>query len=108
MKLFHHYTVYILQCNDGTYYTGLTNDLERRIWEHESGYIKNCHTFKKRPLKLVYAETFEDVQQAIAWEKQIKCWTRKKKQALIEDDWESIVELAKNRTGVDTRFKKRF
>ncbi len=57
---------------------------------------------------LIYDETFEDVHQAIAWEKQIKHWTRKKKQALIEDNWKSIVELAKNRTGVDTRLKKRF
>ena len=54
----------------------------------------------------MYTETFEDVHQAIAWEKQIKGWSRKKKQALIDENWKTLAELAKNRTGIDTRFKK--
>jgi len=97
MKLFHHYSVYILQCNDGSYYVGVTNDIERRIWEHKTGFSKKCFTYKRRPVVLKYIETFEDVHQAISWEKQIKGWSRKKKEALFIEDWSQIIELSKNR-----------
>ena len=57
----------MLQCTDGAFYVGITRDIERRFWEHETGYFKNCFTYKRRPVILVYTETFEDVNQAMAW-----------------------------------------
>ena len=99
MKLFHHYSVYILQCSDGAYYIGVTNDIERRLWEHNTGFDKKCFTYCRRPVVIKYLETFQDINQAIAWEKQLKGWSRKKKEALFIEDWDKIMELAKNRQG---------
>ena len=98
MKLGHHYYVYILECSDKSYYTGVTNDLETRMWEHETGFNPRCYTFKRRPLILRYSIHHTDIMQAIAWEKQIKGWSRKKKEALFNEDWEEIKKLAKNYT----------
>jgi putative endonuclease len=93
--MIHQYFVYILLCNDKSYYTGVTNDIERRMFEHESGENKNCYTYKRRPLKLVFQENFEDVNQAIAFEKQIKGWRREKKEAVIKGDWHLLPDLAR-------------
>ncbi len=92
------YFVYIVKCNDNTYYTGITNHLERRIGEHQTGKKKDCYTFDKRPLELVWFETFNDVLNAIAIEKQIKGWSRRKKEALIQQDWERLEQYSKNYT----------
>jgi len=83
----HLYYVYILQCFDDSYYTGITNDLNRRISEHKNGLNSKCYTFKRRPLELQFSQEFNDVLQAIYYEKQIKGWTRAKKQALINGDF---------------------
>lgn len=91
------YYVYILLCSDNSYYTGVTNDIDRRIYEHELGLITKCYTYRRRPLKLVFYEIFQDINQAIAFEKQVKGWSRIKKQALIERDWDKLVQLSKNR-----------
>ena len=72
MKIAHNYYAYIVQCSDKSYYTGVTNNLERRLWEHETGYNISCFTFKRRPVVLKYSEKYQDIIQAIAWEKQIK------------------------------------
>lgn len=98
MKQGHHYYVYILECSDKSYYTGVTNHLERRMWEHETGFDPKCYTFKRKPLILRYSTHVTDIKQAIAWEKQIKGWSRKKKEALFNEDWEKIKILAKNYT----------
>ena len=87
--------VYILKCTDDSYYTGITNDLIRRLAEHEEGVNKDCYTFKRRPVALVFWEKFYDVNRAIAFEKQIKGWSRKKKETLINSDWSKLKELAK-------------
>lgn len=92
------YFVYILKCSDNSYYTGFTNDLERRLGEHNSGKNKDCYTFNKRPIELMWFETFNDVLNAIAVEKQIKGWSRRKKEALIIEDWEKLVLYSKNYT----------
>lgn len=97
MKTGHNYYVYIVQCKDALNYTGISNDLERRFWEHNTGYNKSCFTFKRRPVELKYCEHFHDVNNAIAWEKQIKGWSRKKKEALFNSDWEEIKKLAKSK-----------
>ncbi len=86
--------VYVLECSDKTYYTGVTNNLERRINEHEQGMDAESYTYKRRPLKLVYFEMFTDYNLAIEWEKRIKKWSQKKKKALIDSNWEKLKELS--------------
>ncbi|MCV9389379.1 GIY-YIG nuclease family protein [Reichenbachiella ulvae] len=91
------YTVYILLCSDGKYYTGVTNDIERRFYEHQSGFDKKAYTYSRRPVKLVFQEHFQDIHQAIAFEKQVKGWRIEKKKALINLEWEKLPELAKKK-----------
>ena len=92
------YFVYILKCNDDSYYTGFTNNLERRLIEHDEGLNKEAYTHNKKPLTLVWFETFNDVNNAIATEKQIKGWSRRKKEALISENWDKLVLYSKNYT----------
>ncbi|MBO6900389.1 MAG: GIY-YIG nuclease family protein [Rhizobiaceae bacterium] len=92
-------TVYILRCSDGSYYTGLTKqDVEARVWEHNQG-IYDGYTKKRRPVELVFTETYDRVVDAIARERQIKGWSRAKKEALIALAYERLPELARNREG---------
>ncbi len=86
--------VYIVKCRDSSYYTGVTNDLERRLAEHNSGLDSSAYTYSRRPIHLVYCEPFDEPLQAIEHEKQIKSWTRKKKEALIERNWKQLKELS--------------
>jgi putative endonuclease len=81
--------MYILECVDGSYYTGSTRDLERRLWEHQNGLGAN-HTAKRLPVKLVYCEESDRVDDVFYREKQIQGWSRKKKQALIAGDTNQI------------------
>ena len=81
--------VYILRCADESYYTGHTEDLEFRLAEHESGHIPG-YTHRCRPVKLVFAEEFSTRIEALESERQIKGWSRAKKEALIARDWESL------------------
>jgi len=74
--------VYILLCSDGLAYTGFTNNISRRFQEHQNGRNKTCFTYKRRPLKLIFRQEFNDVHQAINFEKKIKKWSGKKKIAL--------------------------
>jgi putative endonuclease len=90
-----YYYVYILKCSDNSYYTGVTNNIDRRFAEHQSGYNPESYTFSRRPLELVFSEYFTNPRQAIAFEKQVKGWSRAKKEDLIAGDWKRIVELAK-------------
>ena len=86
--------MYILLCNDGSYYTGSTNDLERRMEEHFSGQGSN-HTKKHPPVKLLYYEEFQRIDEAFYREKQVQGWSRKKKEALINGQCDKLPELAK-------------
>ena len=88
------YYVYILQCSDDSYYTGVTNNLERRLGEHETGKSQKSYTATRLPLKLVYYEIFDRAMKAIKFEKQVKGWSRKKKEALIERNWSKLKELS--------------
>jgi putative endonuclease len=74
--------MYILQCSDRSYYTGSTTDLERRLEEHQVGLGAN-YTRERLPVKLVYFEEFQRIDDAFFREKQIQGWSRKKKEALI-------------------------
>jgi putative endonuclease len=93
MKL---YFVYILKCNDDSFYTGFTNNLDRRLYEHNAGLSKDSYTYDKKPVELVWYEMFTDPTQAISIEKKIKGWSRRKKQALIDEDWDKLVKYSKN------------
>ncbi|MEP6711859.1 MAG: GIY-YIG nuclease family protein [Ferruginibacter sp.] len=90
------YFVYIVECSDKSYYTGVTNNLEKRLGEHNSGYSITSYTFKRRPVVLKFSQQFHDVHQAIALEKQIKGWSRRKKEAFINEEWEKLRLLSKN------------
>jgi putative endonuclease len=93
--------VYILRCADGSYYTGLTKqeEPEAREWEHNEGIYEDAYTSTRRPVKLVYAENFDLVVDAIAAERRIKGWSRAKKEALMAGDWQRLMELSKRRSG---------
>ena len=75
MKL---YSIYILKCADNSYYTGFSSNLENRIMQHEMGFYKDCYTFKRRPVELVFSENFTEPNQAICFEKKITSfyWTK--------------------------------
>jgi putative endonuclease len=91
------YFVYILLCADNSYYTGVTNDLDRRLHEHENGIDPKSYTFKRRPVNMIFQERFTEVTQAIAFEKQVKGWNRAKKEALINGQWELLPGLSKRK-----------
>ncbi len=88
------YYVYILECSDGTYYTGVTNNYRRRLQEHEQGIHSDSYTAKRLPFQLAYLETFRDIRKAIAREKQLKTWSRAKKDALIIKNIDQLHILA--------------
>ena len=90
---------YMLHCNAGRLYVGHTDDLERRIWQHETGAIPGF-TRNYLPVKLVWCQEFTTRDEAKAAEKQIKGWSRVKKLALVRDDWEEISRLAKSKSGL--------
>jgi len=85
---------YMLRCSDGHYYVGHTDDLDSRIAQHQAGAIPG-YTEKRRPVALVWSDRFPERDQAFAAERQIKGWSRAKKEALIRGDWEMLRELAK-------------
>ena len=91
--------VYILECSDGSYYTGSTIDLDRRLFEHNEGKGA-IHTRKRLPVKLLYVEAFLRIDTAFKREKQIQGWTRVKKEALINGKFGMLPTLAecKNET----------
>lgn len=97
MPKFHQYFVYILKCNDGSYYTGVTNNVERRFAEHQSGENKKAYTYARRPVKLVFITDFSSIDFAIEKEKQIKSWSKKKKESLINGAFELLPELSKKK-----------
>lgn len=92
---------YILHCNAGVFYTGHTDVLDRRVADHKAGRFKG---FSKRflPVELVWAQEFSTREEAKAAEKQIKGWSRKKKLALIREDWPEISRLAKKKSSPST------
>ena len=89
--------VYILLCSDETYYTGVTSNLDNRIQEHQSGKHPKSYTYNRRPVKLVYYAEFTDIRIAISTEKQIKKWSRLKKEALINNEYEKLPNLSRKK-----------
>ena len=88
--------LYILRCSDGTFYTGSTKDLNRRLSEHNQGIGAN-YTKKRLPVKLVYYEEYQYVSQAFEREKHIQKWSHKKKLALINGELENLSALSKKK-----------
>ncbi|HEX5184608.1 MAG TPA: GIY-YIG nuclease family protein [Allosphingosinicella sp.] len=86
--------VYILRCRDGSYYVGHTDDLQKRLWEHEQGLAADW-TRRRRPVELVWCDWADTRDEVFAFERRVKNWSRAKKEALIAGDWERIGYLAR-------------
>jgi len=89
-------SIYILRCADGSYYTGMTRrSVEERVSEHAQGLIADCYTFTRRPVRLIFAEYYDRIVDAIAAERRIKGWSRAKKEAYIRGDFAALGALAR-------------
>jgi putative endonuclease len=87
--------VYVLRCVDGSYYVGSTRaSLEARVAEHDRGELGG-YTARRRPVTLVYYQSFDRITDTIAAERRLKGWTRAKKEALIRGDYEMLRSLAR-------------
>ncbi len=86
--------MYILLCNDDSYYTGSTKDLESRLEQHQSGQGAN-YTQKRLPVKLIYWEEYDRIDQAFYREKQVQGWSRNKKEALMKGDLDELHNYAR-------------
>jgi putative endonuclease len=97
--------VYILECADGRYYVGTHRgeDVNDRVSQHQEGWSPTAFTYKRRPVKLVWARSFQDAMSAIAMERRLKRWTRAKKEAFMREDWAGLQDLARSRRGRNPR-----
>src|SRR5436190_8543706 len=89
--------MYILLCANGQYYTGSTIDLEKRLAQHQNGEGANF-TKKHLPVKLIYTEEFQRIDEAFYREKQVQGWSRRKKEALIKGEHDKLPGLSRNYT----------
>ena len=89
--------VYILKCSDYSYYTGHTDNLEKRISEHMAGTCGDGYTSTRLPVELVYAVTFYERETAIEAERKIKGWSRRKKEAFITQNWDLLSKYSKKK-----------
>ena len=90
--------VYMLECIDKSYYTGHTDNLENRLAQHQNKKIPNCYTSTRLPAQLIFSQEFATREEALRAEKQIQGWSRKKKEALINKDWQALSYHAKRKT----------
>ena len=90
------FSLYILECSDGTLYVGHTDNLEERMRQHESG-TAHAYTSKRKPLKLLFAEEFDSRYDALTMERKLKGWSRAKKLAYVAGDWRKIRKLSKGK-----------
>ena len=93
--------VYMLRCVDNSFYVGSAtgDDLSPRIDQHNAGTYPG-YTFTRRPVVLVWSEYFDRITDGIAAERQIKGWSRAKKEALIRSDWAAVSQLSRRRAGL--------
>jgi putative endonuclease len=89
--------VYILECSDGSFYVGVTNNLSLRFLQHQDGKNPGSYTYSRRPLKLVWSKTINGPLAAIRYEKKLKKWSRKKKLALINGEYHLLPGLSKKK-----------
>lgn len=90
------FSLYILECGDGTLYVGHTDNLDERMRQHESG-TANAYTSKRKPLKLLFAEEFDSRYDALTMERKLKGWSRAKKLAYVAGDWRRVSNLSKGK-----------
>ena len=93
----HDFYVYILLCKDNSFYVGHTDDIDVRLAAHEQRHYPGCYTAKRLPVKLVFFQEASSRDDAFRAERQIKKWTRKKKEALINGDFDVLQKLAKKK-----------
>jgi len=86
----------MLRCIDGTFYVGVTSNVEHRFAQHCYGEYEGSYTHTRRPLVLVYVGEFQTHEEAISFEKRLKGWSHKKKRAFGERDWPLLIRLAKS------------
>ena len=91
------FLVYILRCSDGSYYVGSTEDLQERVKAHNEGEAAK-YTYMRRPVRLVWSEAHDTESAAVRRERQIKKWSRAKKEALMAGDLGRLRELSRSRT----------
>ena len=89
--------MYILQCADDSYYVGSTWNLEKRLWEHNQG-LGAKYTASRLPVELVFAQEFDSIAEAYQREKQVQGWSRAKREALIQGDYDALPELSRNKS----------
>jgi len=99
------YYVYILKCSDGLTYTGITNNISKRFYEHQNGLNKNCFTFNRRPLEPIFQQEFNEINQVIYIEKKIKKWSGKKKLALADGNYDMMQILAECRNTTHSKYQ---
>ncbi|HEV2567720.1 GIY-YIG nuclease family protein [Sphingomonas sp.] len=90
-----HYWVYMLRCSDDSYYAGHTDNLDKRLWEHQQGLATDW-TRRRRPVELVWCAACDSRDDAFAFERRIKNWSRAKKEALIAGDWSLVGHYARS------------
>lgn len=89
--------VYILHCADGSYYTGHTDNIEKRMAQHQSGESVG-YTATRRPVELVWSQECYTREEALSAERQLKGWSRKKKEAMMRGDWTEVSRLAQSKS----------
>jgi predicted GIY-YIG superfamily endonuclease len=93
--------IYILKCNDGSYFVGHTDNLEATVNHHKSG-IGHAYTISRLPVQLVYTHPFNTRNEAFSAEMQMKKWTRDKKEALVRGDFQLLSQLSKKKITVQS------
>ncbi|MBU2698590.1 GIY-YIG nuclease family protein [Pimelobacter sp. 30-1] len=86
---------YMLRCSDQSYYVGSTWDLDGRVWQHNHSDLGAAYTRRRRPVELVWSVWFERIEDAFSYEKRIQGWSRKKREALIHNDYEALPGLSR-------------
>jgi predicted GIY-YIG superfamily endonuclease len=89
--------VYILRCADGSYYTGHTDNLEKRMNQY---HTDECEVYiaARRPVELAWSQECATRYEVLSAEQQIKGWSRRKKEAMMHGDWEEVSRLARNKS----------
>jgi putative endonuclease len=87
--------VYMLRCVDCSFYVGHTDNLEQRISQHHQGTFMTCYTFQRRPVTLIYSQSFATREEALTMERRIKGWNRVKKVALQNGDWREVSRISR-------------
>lgn len=89
--------VYILRCNDGSYYVGSTTNLEERLRQHNDDVLGAAYTRRRRPVVLIWHAEFSSIAEAYSVEKQVQGWSRRKREALMRGEFELLPEVSRRK-----------